>query len=75
MTEYSTKRVTKELLNDLVVALKSIDSYGSVEIFVNDSTVTQITVRNIKKTGSNGISVKAKAKNGHAHENGISQYK
>lgn len=47
---YSTKRISKEMLKELIGALKSVDSYGSVEIYIQDSCVTQITVRNIKKT-------------------------
>lgn len=47
---YSTKQVSKKLLTDIATALKSIDSYGSVELYVQDSTVTQITIRNIMKT-------------------------
>ena len=50
---YSTKRISKKLLQDVSHALKSIDAYGSVELYVQDSNVTQITVRNIKKT--NGV--------------------
>jgi len=50
---YSTKRISKELLNELRSALKSIDSYGSVEIYVQNSVVTQITTRNIRKTHDN----------------------
>ncbi len=38
-----------DLISEIKNALKSV-KYGSVEIFVQDSTVTQITVRNIKKT-------------------------
>lgn len=37
-------------MDELSDALKSIDSYGSVEIYVQNSMVTQITTRNIKKT-------------------------
>lgn len=49
---YSTKRISTRLIRELSEALKSIDSYGSVEIYVQNSTVTQITTRNIKKTQS-----------------------
>jgi hypothetical protein len=49
---YSTRRVTEQLIKEINKSLKSIDSHGSVEIFVQNSTVTQITVRNIKKTDS-----------------------
>lgn len=54
MALYSTKRVSKKLVSEIVTALKSVDSYGSVELYIQDASVTQITVRNIKKT--NGIS-------------------
>jgi hypothetical protein len=47
---YSTKRLTQQCLKDIAMAIKSIDTHGSVEIYVQDATVTQITVRNIKKT-------------------------
>ena len=57
MVDFSTKRISKPLLIEVARALKSIDSYGSVEIYVQNSTVTQITVRNIKKT--NGVKVHA----------------
>lgn len=49
-TDYSTKKVSQTLLNNIKEALKSIDSYGSVELFVQNNTVTQITTRNIHKT-------------------------
>lgn len=51
-TLFSTKRISKELVKELISALKSIDAYGSVEIYVQNATVTQITVRNIKKTAN-----------------------
>jgi len=51
---YSTRRITQHLLKDITASLKSIDTHGSVEIYVQNETVTQITVRNIKKT--NGFS-------------------
>lgn len=50
MLDYSTKRISPILVDEIKSALKSISSYGSVEIYVQDSTVTQISVRNIKKT-------------------------
>lgn len=61
MVDYSTKRVSKPLMNEVTKAIKSIDAYGSVEIYIQDSIVTQITVRNIKKT--NGIKAKSIYKN------------
>ncbi len=38
------------LIEELDHALQMVKAYGSVEIYVQNSTVTQITVRNIKKT-------------------------
>jgi len=50
MKDYSTKRVNKVLLEEITEALKNIRGWGSVEIFVQDFKVVQITERNIKKT-------------------------
>jgi hypothetical protein len=50
--EYSTQEISQTLVKELKKALKSVKSYGSVEIFVQDNVVTQITVRNIKKTNN-----------------------
>ena len=61
MPDYSTKRISRELVKEIKTSLKSVKSFGSVEIYVQKGIVTQITVRNIKKTqGTNG---KAKVKN------------
>ena len=43
---------SEQLLKEIVKALQSLQ-YGSVEIIVQDKTVTQITVRNITKTSIN----------------------
>jgi len=48
--DYSTKKVSQELLGEIEEALKNIRGWGSVEIFVQDYKVVQITERNIKKT-------------------------
>lgn len=50
--EYSTKKISRTLLTELKKAIKSVKSYGSVEVYVQDNTVTQITIRNIKKTNN-----------------------
>lgn len=50
MVDHSTKRITVQLIEEMKQALKSIDGYGSVEIIVQDNKVTQISVRNIRKT-------------------------
>lgn len=44
-----TKNPPSELLNEINSALKDL-MWGSVEIYVQDNVVTQITVKNIKKT-------------------------
>ena len=53
MVDYSTKKITKDLVEEIKQALKNVRGWGSVEIFVQDSKVTQITERNIKKTNHN----------------------
>jgi hypothetical protein len=47
---YSTNTISDTLVDEIRQALKNVSPYGSVEIYVQDSVVTQITVRNIKKT-------------------------
>ena len=51
-TDYSTEKISEALLKEIKKALKDVRSYGSVEIYVQGGIVTQITVRNIKKTGN-----------------------
>ena len=61
MSDYSTKHVSDKLVKEVVEALKNIKGWGSVEIYVQDYKVVQITERNIKKTSngaSNGYSAK-----------------
>lgn len=50
--DYSIKVFSKTLSKDIKRALKSVKSYGSVELFIQDGIVTQITVRNIQKTNN-----------------------
>lgn len=59
--EYSVKKISPTLVVEVKRALKSITSHGSVEIYVQSGVVTQITVRNIRKTGNgtNGKNSKA----------------
>lgn len=47
---YSTNKISPTLAAEIESALKSVDSHGSIEIYVQKRVVTQITVRNIKKT-------------------------
>jgi hypothetical protein len=50
MNDYSTKRISGDLMDEIIEALQSVRGWGSVEIMVQDYNVVQITVRNIKKT-------------------------
>lgn len=48
--DYSTKKIQEDLVEEILEALKNIRGWGSVEIYVQDFKVVQITERNIKKT-------------------------
>lgn len=50
MNNYSTKQPSEKLLKEIAEALNNIRGWGSVEIYVQDFKVVQITERNIKKT-------------------------
>jgi hypothetical protein len=50
MAKHSVRKINSMLLEDIKKALKNIKGWGSVEIYVQDHRVTQITERNIKKT-------------------------
>ncbi len=50
MSDYSTKDISKQLLEELVQSLQNIRGWGSVEIFIQNYSVTQITEKNIKKS-------------------------
>ncbi len=50
MHDYSTQKVSLKLIEEIKESLKNVRQYGSVEIYVQKGIVTQITVRNIKKT-------------------------
>lgn len=52
LPEYSTKKISQTLLIEIKKALKAVQAFGSVEIYVQNGNVTQITVRNIKKTSN-----------------------
>jgi hypothetical protein len=51
-TDYSTQNISQVLITEIKGALQSVKNYGSIEIYIQDGVVTQITVRNIKKTNS-----------------------
>lgn len=50
--DYSTQNISEKLTTEIKSALQSVKNYGSIEIYVQNGVVTQITVRNIKKTNS-----------------------
>jgi len=50
MDQYSIKKITPRLLMEISAALQSVGSYGSVEIYVQKGSVSQITYRRIIKT-------------------------
>lgn len=50
MTDFSTKKISSELLAEIKEAIKD-KYYGSVEIYIQDNRVTQITERVIRKLG------------------------
>ena len=50
MRDYSTDKISQSLMTEVKSALESVKSYGSVEIYIQNGVVTQITVRNIRKT-------------------------
>lgn len=49
MPKLSQHTISSNLLDEIKDALESV-RYGSIEIFVQNKVVTQITVRNIHKT-------------------------
>lgn len=52
MNDYSTKNISQALMNEILEALKNVRGWGSVEIYIQDHRVVQITERSIKKTNS-----------------------
>ncbi|MBM4402576.1 MAG: DUF2292 domain-containing protein, partial [Candidatus Cloacimonetes bacterium] len=44
MSDFSTKKISSELLNEIKEAIRD-KYYGSVEIYIQDNKVTQITER------------------------------
>jgi hypothetical protein len=47
---FSAQNMTPALLSEIEVALARVIPYGSIEIYVQNNIITQITVRTIKKT-------------------------
>lgn len=50
MQDYSVKNFSPKLILEIKKALSSVEDYGSLEVYIQKGVVTQITVRNIKKT-------------------------
>ncbi|MCL5411653.1 MAG: YezD family protein [Patescibacteria group bacterium] len=49
MNNYSTKNISTNLISEITEALSNLD-YGSLEIYVSNGEVTQISKRVIRKT-------------------------
>jgi hypothetical protein len=49
MTKPNQNQIPNHLLSEIKQALESV-KFGSIEIFVQNKVITQITVRNIHKT-------------------------
>ncbi len=49
MIKTTQKQIPAHLLDEIKSALETV-KYGSIEIFVQNKVITQITVRNIHKT-------------------------
>jgi len=50
MKKKSQMKVSTQLVEELIQALKELGGWGSVEVYVQGGKVTQITKRAIKKT-------------------------
>ncbi|MGB9706567.1 MAG: DUF2292 domain-containing protein [Microgenomates group bacterium] len=50
MAKKSQFKVNGQLIDELIQALKELGGWGSIEIYVQNGKVTQITKRAIKKT-------------------------
>ena len=62
--DFSTQKITPQLLAQIVDALKNKD-YGSIEIYIQNYTVTQITERTITKVAKPSGKKLIPNKNGH----------
>lgn len=54
-----TGDIDSKLIKEIKRALAKIDGYGSVELYIQENRITQITARNIYKT-NNPIQVAVK---------------
>jgi hypothetical protein len=46
---YSTKDISEKLKDEIISSIQSVKGWGSVEIFIQDFSVSQITEKSIKK--------------------------
>jgi hypothetical protein len=49
MQDITNKQISKQLIEEISRAITTVGAYGSVEIYIQNNVVTQITMRNIKK--------------------------
>jgi len=64
-SDYSTQRITPQLITQIIDTLKN-KAWGSIEIYVENFTVTQITERTITKVAKpNAQKLATPSKNGH----------
>ncbi len=54
------QNVATSLVKEIVESINSVKPFGSVEIYIQNGEVTQITMRKIRKT--NGVAKAKKAK-------------
>ena len=47
--QYSIKDISEKLKEEVLSSIQNVRGWGSVEIFIQDFKVTQITEKNIKK--------------------------
>lgn len=55
INEYNVENISDKLMHEIADSLQKVKNYGSVEIYVQNGMVTQITTRNIKKTHTNNV--------------------
>jgi hypothetical protein len=49
MQIYQNNMISPQLITEIKKAIEMAGSYGSIEIFIQNNNVTQITMRNIRK--------------------------
>lgn len=70
-SNYSTQKISPQLVAQIIDALKN-KAWGSIEIYIENHTVTQITERTITKVAkANGPKITTPSKNGHQNATGL----